>query len=96
MKRTVLTLSLLLLSTLVYPATKRSSSTPVKFIRANACPSTGKHVFPCPGWVVDHIVPLCANGGDTIDNMQWQTRTDSLAKDRVERKMCAQLRKKHD
>jgi len=95
MKSLLLSL-VLLFPTLAHPVTKRSSSTPVKFIRVNACPSTGKHVFPCPGWVVDHIVPLCANGPDSITNMQWQTKAESLAKDKIERETCAKLRNKHD
>jgi len=26
-----------------------------------------------PGYVVDHVVPLCAGGADAPSNMQWQS-----------------------
>ena len=38
----------------------------------------------CPGYVVDHIVPLKRGGSDAPENMQWQTRGQAKAKDRVE------------
>jgi len=34
-----------------------------------------------PGYVVDHIRPLCHGGADTPANMQWQTRSEARAKD---------------
>jgi hypothetical protein len=37
----------------------------------------------CPGYVVDHIV-LKRGGSDAPENMQWQTRGQAKAKDRVE------------
>ena len=39
-----------------------------------------------PGYVVDHIIPLAKGGCDCPSNMQWQTKADAKAKDRVERK----------
>jgi hypothetical protein len=39
---------------------------------------------PCPGYVIDHIVPLKRGGTDAPDNMQWQTVADGKAKDRTE------------
>jgi len=33
-------------------------------------------------------VPLRDGGADATWNMQWQTRTDSYAKDRIEREGC--------
>jgi len=47
-----------------------------------------------PGYVVDHIVPLCAGGADAPSNMQWQTVEDAKVKDRQERATCAARR--HD
>lgn len=37
-----------------------------------------------PGWIIDHIVPLCKGGADAPANMQWQTKADAKAKDKVE------------
>jgi hypothetical protein len=34
--------------------------------------------------VVDHITPLKRGGADAPENMQWQTRAEAKAKDRVE------------
>ncbi len=45
------------------------------------------------GYVIDHVVPLCAGGRDVPGNMQWQTITDAKAKDRIEKAECAALRK---
>lgn len=48
------------------------------------CPSTGKTAGACPGYVVDHVVPLERGAVDDPSNMQWQTLEDAKAKDRVE------------
>ena len=42
-----------------------------------------------PGYVVDHIVPLCAGGADAPSNMQWQTVEEAKVKDRQERAECS-------
>lgn len=36
-----------------------------------ACPSTGEHTGACPGWAVDHVIPLACGGRDVVWNMQW-------------------------
>lgn len=43
-----------------------------------------------PGYVVDHVIPLCAGGPDTIENLQWQTVAEAKEKDKLERKLCRQ------
>ena len=45
--------------------------------------STG-YPHGCPGYVVDHMVPLKRGGADTPANMQWQTKADANAKDKWE------------
>lgn len=71
--------------------TPRASAPRRAFIRANACPSTGdtnpKH--PCPGWRVDHVIPLACGGPDTPANMQWLTIEAWADKSKWERKDCA-------
>lgn len=59
------------------------------FRKVHACPATGKLGFAtCPGWIVDHIVPLCWGGADNPENMQWQEKAASYKKDVFERAAC--------
>lgn len=72
---------------------KRSSWQVIKFKKTVACPATGKvqvgnKYTPCPGFVVDHVQPLCLCGKDAPSNMAWQTLEHSLIKDDLERKAC--------
>lgn len=66
-----------------------------EFVRDNPCPVTGsaKPHHSCPGWVVDHIIPLCAGGADTPGNMQWQGMAASKEKDKEEWRTCRMLKK---
>jgi len=59
------------------------------FQRLNPCPSTGRTAGACPGYVKDHVIPLCACGSDSDANLQWQTVKDAKEKDRLERAQCA-------
>src|ERR1017187_11035790 len=63
---------------------RRSSSARHAFREMHPCPATGSTAGPCPGYVVDHIVPLKCGGADSPENMQWQSRDEAKAKDRVE------------
>jgi hypothetical protein len=63
---------------------RRSSSARHAFQELHPCPATGSTAGPCPGYVVDHVVPLKHGGTDSPENMQWQTRDEAKAKDRVE------------
>jgi len=67
----------------------RSHAAVAAFKRQSPCPATGAPSGPCPGWIVDHITPLCAGGADAPHNMQWQTVPDAAAKDRLERAQCS-------
>lgn len=46
----------------------------------------------CPGWVVDHVDPICHGGPDAPSNMQWQTIADAKRKDGWERQLCRHAR----
>lgn len=62
----------------------RDHDLPRVFQRLHPCPSTGQISGACPGWVRDHVVPLCKGGPDTVENLQWQTVEDAKAKDKWE------------
>lgn len=66
----------------------RSHSAKATFQRLYHCPSTGKPRGSCPGYVIDHVIPLCAGGADDPLNMQWQTIAEAKIKDREERREC--------
>lgn len=70
----------------------RSAAAVAEFKRQHHCPSTGKPRGPCPGYVVDHVTPLCAGGADRPANMQWQTKQEAKHKDREERRLCRHAR----
>jgi hypothetical protein len=57
-------------------------------MQSHPCPSNGHIRGKCPGYVIDHITPLCAGGADRWSNMQWQTVTEAKVKDRQERELC--------
>ncbi len=69
--------------------THRSSTAIAHFKKERACPANDKHTGSCPGYVIDHIVPLACNGKDDPINMQWQSVKEGKAKDRWERRDCS-------
>lgn len=73
-------------------ASQRSASERLAFKREHPCPATGQHRGSCPGYVIDHVRPLCAGGPDHRSNMQWQTVAEGLRKDREERRDCRAMR----
>jgi len=88
MKRAVILLILL-----SAPAFARDPSQVRKFRKTHPCPATQRTYGACPGYVVDHIVPLCGGGPDWPQNMAWQTRAESKIKDKRELSYCACLRR---
>lgn len=65
-------------------AEAREPSARRAFARENPCPVTGKASGKCPGWHVDHVVPLCAGGADHPGNMQWLEIQEHKQKTRVD------------
>lgn len=90
--RAIVALLLVLLATSGHSAS-RSAAARAEFQRATPCPATGLRRGACPGWVVDHRMPLCAGGEDHPGNLQWQTVADAVEKDRHERRLCRALKK---
>jgi hypothetical protein len=74
----------LLLALSAPPADARDRAARAEFQRYHPCPSTGERRGRCPGFVIDHIMPLACGGPDRPDNMQWQEREAAKAKDRWE------------
>ena len=77
----------LLLFSSAYAETPRSRETPIEFMRTHPCPGgpdRGHTRGACVGYVRDHIIPLCKDGPDTVENMQWQTVAAGHAKDKWE------------
>jgi hypothetical protein len=84
----ILLLTMLLTSASAMAKTERSAAQVAAFKRQNPCPATGERRGSCPGYVVDHVKPLCAGGPDHTSNMQWQSVADAKRKDIEERRMC--------
>jgi hypothetical protein len=95
MKKSLLVACLLAISLISsVDATTRSAKVRKEFVKTHPCPAKVEHSkTTCPGFVVDHIIPLCAGGKDAIENMQWQTKEESYKKDKFERSQCASLKK---
>lgn len=71
---------------------KRSRAVLREFQRIHPCPSTGKTTGACPGWNIDHVVPLICFGRDAIFNLQWlpveiKRCAGTTCKDRFERRV---------
>lgn len=73
-------------------ATLRDPKVIAAFKNRWACPSTGHHTGACPGWAIDHIVPLDCGGVDAVVNMQWlpdqiKSQRGEFSKDHFERRI---------
>jgi hypothetical protein len=69
---------------------KRSSSVLNAFRKVHPCPSTGLTTGACPGWAMDHVIPLACGGCDAVYNLQWlpeaiKNTSAKYSKDRWER-----------
>lgn len=65
-----------------------------KFQALHPCPSTGKTAGACPGWAINHTIPLACGGCDAVSNMDWMPNeikncAEPWCRDRWERKVYA-------
>lgn len=69
---------------------KRSRAVLREFARTFPCPATLEPAPSCPGWAIDHVIPLASGGCDAPVNLQWlpdsiKSCADDDCKDRWER-----------
>jgi hypothetical protein len=69
-------------------ATQRRPAARAEFQRLNPCPANGLRRGACPGWQVDHKIPLKCGGADKPGNMQWLTVRAHKAKTKREARAC--------
>lgn len=72
---------------------KRRSDVLREFRKLYPCPSTGLTTGACPGWAIDHVIPLAVGGCDAVSNLQWLPLSlkscAGICKDRFERRIYA-------
>jgi len=71
---------------------KRSTKVLNAFKKIWACPSTGLHSGPCPGWAINHTIPLSCGGLDVVWNLDWmpdeaKSCAADYCRDRYERRI---------
>jgi 5-methylcytosine-specific restriction endonuclease McrA len=98
MKLVFFTVATILAATLSAPldanaATKRSHAARAEFQRLHPCPANGLRRGACPGWQVDHKIPLKCGGVDKTSNMQWLTVRAHKAKTKREARACLNSRR---
>lgn len=59
---------------------QRSATAKSSFRKGHPCPSTGKTSGRCPGYEVDHRVPVACGGSDSPSNMQWLSKNENRLK----------------
>ncbi len=71
----------------------RSAKAIYAFRAINVCPATEQHRGACPGWQVDHVLPLCMGGPDALPNLQWLSVADHRFKTFVDVRECRKYAK---
>ncbi|MDR7271207.1 hypothetical protein J2X20_003875 [Pelomonas saccharophila] len=75
----------LILATPSEAGPRNSSPAVAEFRQVNPCPATGKLTGACPGYVVAHAAPSCA---DDPSELQWQTVAQAKENGSWERQYC--------
>lgn len=50
----------------------RRSDVITAYRKLHPCPSTGLHTGACPGWSINHTIPLAVGGCDAVVNLSWE------------------------
>ncbi len=71
---------------------KRSTAVLSAFKRIHPCPANGMTTGACPGWALNHTVPLSCGGCDSVSNLDWmpdeiKSCAQPWCRDRWERKV---------
>ena len=71
---------------------KRSTAVLNAFKRIHPCPANGMTTGSCPGWALNHTVPLSCGGCDSVSNLDWmpdeiKSCAQPWCRDRWERKV---------
>ena len=72
--------------------TLRTLTPRAEFVQLNPCPANGRAVAACPGYIIEHAIPLCAGGRDTADNLVWRRASDARRREAVEQRYCGCVR----
>ena len=67
----------------------RSHTVMSAYRKAHPCPATGLYKGACPGWALNHSVPLACGGCDAVSNLMWMRNDAKLIVDSYERKISA-------
>lgn len=92
---TYLLLTALLFTSGVVEGAERSRSVRNAFVAANPCPIYDDKAKKCLA-EVDHMEPICANGPDTVENLQWLSKEQHALKTKIDILRCARLRALRD
>lgn len=91
--RVLLSLFVVLHALHAHAAPPRSAAERAAFVRANPCPATNLRRGACPGYQVDHTIPLCLGGLDARSNMVWLTVEEHRFKTFIDLRECRKYRK---
>lgn len=75
---------------------KRSTAVLNAFKKIHPCPSNGSTSGACPGWALNHVIPLACGGCDSVANLDWmpdeiKSCAQPWCRDRYERKIYDQV-----
>lgn len=90
----IIILILLLVQAVPAQAEEHRSQTVLRhFQQENPCPATQSKTGACPHWIKDHIMPLCAGGPDSVENLKWSEENYAHQRDKQEWALCREMRK---